>query len=62
MLGKRFLMPWISAAGAIRNVLGSVQKGSGQLAIRAPSEVDHVVRVLARVAMHEEVEQRQLWK
>ena len=26
MLGKCFLMPWICAAGAIRNVLGSVQK------------------------------------
>jgi hypothetical protein len=39
---------------AIVNVLGSVQKGSGQLVIRAPGEIDHVVRVLAWVAMHEE--------
>jgi hypothetical protein len=54
MLGKRFLVPWICAAGAMRNVLGTVQKGGTKCAIRAPGEIDHVVGVFAGVAMHEE--------
>jgi len=53
MPGERTFLPRKSAAGAIRDVSRPVQKGGGQAAIGATVEVDHVVHVLSRVAVHE---------
>jgi len=48
------LVPGVATTGAVRDVLCSVQERRGQTAIRATVEVDHVVDILTRVAMHEE--------
>jgi hypothetical protein len=46
--------PGVAATGAARDVFRSVQECHRQTAIGVTVEVDHIVDVLTRVAMHEE--------
>jgi hypothetical protein len=47
-------VPWVTAAGAVRDESRSVQKRGGQVAIETTLEVETVLDVLARAAMNEE--------
>jgi hypothetical protein len=48
------LVPGVAATGAVCDVLSPVQERSGQAAIGAVVEVDHVIDTLNRVKVHEE--------